>query len=988
MVSKILLGFVFCLVGLALFSGFSYAFTGCQTIVDANLGQTLTLEDNITGWSGSCFSLNFADPNAGDNNYLEIACDDFSIDSNAVSSIFFDQNNFDINRVYFWGCDINMSATDNIFLDIDADINYIDILNSPIVLTSGEFFTSNSVVNSEINLNFSGFTETLSGSGDGFYLTNSEYDNFIVRNLDLTLSSSGLSLFRVFNTADINSLSIYDSNITISNNVSFFDYANSISDTFLSFNFNNTDANYLLFNDLNLSLTAMGAGEYFISDTNNSDLNYIAFTGTNIIDLNSTNLFSADFTADSYLNFDFTNSTIDVEDGVMVFFFTDSNISTFEASDLNVSASPNYYYYNVSNSDLNSVLLLDSNVFVSGDAYFVNLVSTTDSEIDWNFSGTVIDINVNVAGAGFYFSSSNYDSFSIYDLIGLTYTDSGSALFKVLGSSDVNTFTFLNSVFDISSNSTFYDAATTTQDTFLSFDFNNTDSNYLLFKDLNLNLTSFDSSDSFIKIDNNSDLNYIVFESNAVNIDVNDGLLITFTGNTNYDSFTFQFNNNLINLSDNAFFLRLADGNYNSITFEDANIVTTAGTGYSIILLDSNISSVLFLNSTVNVTTADFVRELTNSTYTSQDWNFSGSDINLSTGSNLFDVTSAIFSSDFNISELVVTSLAEPVFRFGADVNVESFNITDSNFYLDQFITMVENSSHVFGGTIYNNIFKDIDLDTIFVFDNSEFFLADFNTALNENNQSKRAIWLNDDSNATGGNLWLNGSGTNQCTTDSVEPYGICDHNNSIILSVGYLYDYLPLVAYSAPVDDDSPGGGGGGGSSSSYEFVAESSASDKNYYVGTKIKVTLKEADSIAIIPNVDVNLTYPDGNVETFKTNASGYFEFTPEQDGNYSFKYKTNKDKTTITVYSASLAPKETVVKEEPVVTPKTEPVKETVKETTTDQNIAEDTNKETIEDQEEQEPFNWWNVWIPGIIVIIVLAILVFVVFKPKAPGQMF
>ena len=110
----------FLVISICVLSGFSYAFTGCQTFTDENLGQTLTLEADINGWVGDCFSLNTTD----DSNYLEIDCDNYKIglapniiDSNGDSYRLFDINQ-DINKITFRNCDINIVnsfAKDNSF---------------------------------------------------------------------------------------------------------------------------------------------------------------------------------------------------------------------------------------------------------------------------------------------------------------------------------------------------------------------------------------------------------------------------------------------------------------------------------------------------------------------------------------------------------------------------------------------------------------------------------------------------------------------------------------------------------------------------------------------------------------------------------------------------------------------------------------------------------------------------------------------------------
>lgn len=967
------------------FAGFSYAFTGCQTIVDANLGQTLTLEANIDGWSGNCFILNTTD----DSNYLTIDCNNYSVDSNTASSRFFHQNAKAITTVSFRNCDINLDLSNNEFFYISKDINNINVLDSNIVMTTGYLFELfNLTLDQEIVFDFTGSNIDLSNHSEAFLFWNTKYTEVEVHNLDATFSSEDPSYYfldlaeTIPSSTDLNLAGFFDSNINIADGNAFFGNNLTIADSYLSFDFNNTDVNYLLFNDLNLNLTSFESTDTLLTFSDNSDINYVKFDGADL-SWDTGVILELSGNTDSELDLNFGDESLNVTSDGKGILFNGSNYNTLTISNLVVDFnSSSRFFDSLNTNDLNSVNLFDSNLTFSNGSFWFFLNNQDDS-IDFNFNNSTISFSS--TGSIFSFSTnSDVTNLTITNLDDLTMSLSNNFILAD-ATSDLNTVTVKNSSFTLPSTTDFFDYDATAEDTFLSFDFNNVDSNYLFFRDLNLNLTSFGSTNSFIKIDNNSDLNYFVFRPNAVNIDLNDGQLLAFTGNTNYDNVDFNFYGVPITLSGSAKGFNLSDGNYNTITITDLSLTSSSNDVF--FNVDSNVANLDLLDSTVDVNAAPFYTANIG-TFSNLDLNFSGSDIDVSeVGSFVFSFFSATYE-DLNISNLTLTATDEEVFYVAA-TSIDNLNITDSNLSLDSFAT-VDALSNILGGVIYNNLIVDSNTSNDFITAGVGLFAADFNTTAQEN-ATKRTVWLTaDDSNYIGGNLYLSDhGGSNLYTTDSSTPYGIYDSTVTLLGSDENYTDSLALVAYTTPVTPNDSPGGGGGGSSSSYEFVAESSASDDNFYVGKEIKVTLKEADSIAIIPNVDINLTYPDGNVETIKTNASGYFEFTPASDGNYTFKYKTNKDKTTITVYSASLAPKETIVEPEPVVTPKTEPVKETPKkETTTEQSPIEDTNKETTEAQVEQEPFNWWYVWIPAIIIIIVLIILVFVVFKPKAPGQMF
>ena len=80
----------------------------------------------------------------------------------------------------------------------------------------------------------------------------------------------------------------------------------SSADSYLTFDFNNVDVNYLLFEDLDLNLTGLGT-EGFIETSNGTDLNYIVFSDS-IMNISTMNLFYSSDLSNNFLNFDFGNA--------------------------------------------------------------------------------------------------------------------------------------------------------------------------------------------------------------------------------------------------------------------------------------------------------------------------------------------------------------------------------------------------------------------------------------------------------------------------------------------------------------------------------------------------------------------------------------------------------------------------------------------------------------------------------------------------------
>jgi len=183
----------------------------------------------------------------------------------------------------------------------------------------------------------------------------------------------------------------------------------------------------------------------------------------------------------------------------------------------------------------------------------------------------------------------------------------------------------------------------------------------------------------------------------------------------------------------------------------------------------------------------------------------------------------------------------------------------------------------------------------------------------------------------------------------------------------------------AATTSGNTPSGGGGGSSTAKYEFIAEQSGKTQvNYYTGKELTIRLKEQDSINIVPSVDVNVTYPDGTIETIKTTESGTIVFTPKDVGSYTFTYKsgTKTYTKTITVLAASVDEKTTdnttPLEEKKVDTSKTED-NTVVKDTVDDTKTTDDVTNTDLPMTEQGMP--WW-----GMALIILGAVVVIIIIS--------
>jgi hypothetical protein len=162
----------------------------------------------------------------------------------------------------------------------------------------------------------------------------------------------------------------------------------------------------------------------------------------------------------------------------------------------------------------------------------------------------------------------------------------------------------------------------------------------------------------------------------------------------------------------------------------------------------------------------------------------------------------------------------------------------------------------------YNNIFRNVDLDVNFIGEyNNNIDQIILNSDLNQYKNQRLKIF-DDDSNYIGGNLWLDSEGDNLCSSDSINPRGICDSEISVIVYDANLETYetvddnYPLIEYV--IDDGGNGGNGGGGSGSN---------TDSNDYFDLQLNVN----NTNELSSNVDLNLTI--NVVKTGKKSANDF-------------------------------------------------------------------------------------------------------------------
>ena len=449
------------------------------------------------------------------------------------------------------------------------------------------------------------------------------------------------------------------------------------------------------------------------------------------------------------------NITIDCQGHVIdtfkddPFFTTNSQVlDTLTVKDCNFIVDySNVRLFSV-NRDMNYFNFIDNNYSATSASEFFN-TTATDSTFDLNASGSVFFFKtITGLAEGFDLTSSKYNRFTVTDMnVQSLYSSSGLSRLIYLygGITDINYFSFLNS-------------------------------NIITGKDGTL-LYLYDISDSFIDIDFNGT------EITFLNTTPNEKIYVIDTS-ISYTKDDFIIRNLNINL----------------------NTGNSAQNSDFIDLRKSTFGKFSILNSFFNVTSSTSVIGLD---YIEQspiaDLNFSGTNIMLEDSSVLFHIIGSNDSSYYNIHDLNATVKTGLSLFFVHGFGTHSYvNLYDSNlFFYDN-----NRIAYTWGGgdldlNLYNNKIYANPTTKFSDSSGSGDFLADFNTVLNKNNKPKRSLLINDNSSATGGNIWLsNSTGQNLCTTDNVSPFGICDHNITFFgfhnsTTPIYYNDFLSLISFS-----------------------------------------------------------------------------------------------------------------------------------------------------------------------------------------------
>lgn len=585
--------------------------------------------------------------------------------------------------------DINFFENNyNTFTLVTADLNQFNLFNSSIigstdVFGGSSFITFNSVTDSSLDLNFSGSDINLPNNLYFFGIAGSNLSEITITDLNIVNFDSANSFIFTNATSDLNSLILLNSSLVLNNQV-FFDDTITSQDDFLSVDFNNTDANYLYFTDLNLNLTSFSDENYFLQLSDGSDLNYVVFSASSKVDMNNGTFLNVLNITDSDISLDFSGFDLNITGIGYGINFSNANYTTTDMLNFDVYFdSTDRFVGLLSPSDLNTINLLDSNIVVNKGDFFQ--FYSADNSVDLNLQ----DSNITFSGISFGFNSVA-NSLGTLTISNASTFDFGSSnsLFLRSVSGDWNLISFLDSSLNMQSN-IFYDGLSGS-DSYLAFDFNNTDVNYLLFNDLNLNLIAIDDDDILFNFTDGSDLNYLEFSGSST-IDSNSFYL--FATQNNADSeINLDFNTVDMAINGTKYGLVFTDANYTTVNV--SNLSIDFNTPFSLFSSagSSDLNIINLLSSDINMLMGAIYYWV--NTEDSVDFNFNGSVFDFS------NLTYGFVLFDANIDSLTVYNASS--FDFAGDYPLFGGNETYSNDW--NSITFVDSSLN-----LNNSVFFDGD---------------------------------------------------------------------------------------------------------------------------------------------------------------------------------------------------------------------------------------------------------------------------------------
>jgi len=839
-------------------------YTICRDITVDNLGQTITLDQDLSGWTGSCFRLTVP----ADNNFITIDCGGKTIENGEE---FFSTNGNDINAVNILNCNFgqnNFRYPQISYFDINSDVNYFNVLDSnfsfdgsPSYITN--IFGFNNLFDTQLDINLSGDSFNITSDYVNFFdFNNSDYVFFNLTDANIWVTGPK---FMNIDSSSLDYVDIIDNNVVF-NSGNIINYSNT-SDSDVDFNFSGTllsnttnfpeklfyaeDSNFGSITVTNVDpLDVTGYYFYFLR----SDLNELSNLDSNYLRLSEAYhgpylYYSFNSRPNTSLNLSFTGTSIKIYN-LYSFTFSDSNYNSITLSDLNISANVyNYPLFDFSNSDISQINIFDSDFNLTGGG---GLVELSPSTTDLNLNNSHIFTNNYFSEYGLFNLSSGTGALNIFnlDLDGAQELDY-SILYIATNKSNIS---IINSDINVYAGSLIK-----LKDSNSSLDLNFYDSNIdlyfangyfgeLLYSDTS-NLSQVNISDlvnsececssnssyyypGYINI-SNSDINQITFENSDINL-LNhckliniDNSIIDANLDVNLSGLSLDANNS------NIFYVN----DVNTFTISDANIYLNNS---SLLYSDSNINKINVLNSYLDFNNG-ILGQLGSAYHKydlNLDLNFSNTifnaqndfvAFNLKYGNfNIFDINLILYGNSAKVFDL-----SDP--DYSADIN--KINLVNSN--IDQ-----NNGYFLSFGAQYKDYIDDLDLniiDTNLLFSGYVSPIYLFRAKINE----------------------LNISGLDLSSYDS---------NQSIIFGASYSYgDVNTIVIINSIINTTNP-------------FI---------YYYGTSDSYW--DTNFTLIFDNSDINsLSFK--NLQLNETTDSNMFVFRNNSDINYISFVGNNKIKKT--------------------------------------------------------------------------------------------
>jgi len=281
---------------------------------------------------------------------------------------------------------------------------------------------------------------------------------------------------------------------------------------------------------------------------------------------------------DNYLEIDCGGHYIDSNNSSQYLFYLDADLGNITLRNCDIvfdetSGAYSSAIFYTTNASIQDVNVFDSSIRQSTKNFFL-MRDVTQDTFTANFLGSEL-AQAGDADLLYYDNGGSLGTFSIYNLDLVSESEDDNSTINMSSCmGDLNGVEFYDSNLDYSYDQAPLYGGCASEDSNLSFTFDNVDSNYLRFIDVNLNT---EQEEDFITIINDSDLSYVYFENSEFNYN-DTGNLIYFENISAEYFILFDFDQANITLSGGSTLIKPGPNvSIDELYLDNANLEFTAG---------------------------------------------------------------------------------------------------------------------------------------------------------------------------------------------------------------------------------------------------------------------------------------------------------------------------------------------------------------------------------------------------------------------------